>query len=228
MGIAHNGDNAPDLLGYEMKNDTTSGKTTFGDWSPNKKIWGAESPNRIDRGDFCKIFGHKTDGKRNRWSWSGKPVPRIDHWNIFGQTLKIDDGNDIVVYYNYDKDKRNNKESIIPEKFRKGDIELMRWTYGYMKMRVEKKFNQKGWFKCFIDNGIYICISFGRPFTVDEWLKGVRSGEIYLDSGMYHDEDKPNTRPYMEWRANNDYWNFLLVDSYPEQKNLTAGNAKYL
>ena len=43
MGIIHNGDNAPDLLGYEMKNDTSSGKTTFGDWSPNEKIFSNDS-----------------------------------------------------------------------------------------------------------------------------------------------------------------------------------------
>ena len=53
MGIAHNGDNAPDLLGYEMKNDTSS-KTSFGDWSPNVKIW---SDGTIERGDFVKTFG---------------------------------------------------------------------------------------------------------------------------------------------------------------------------
>ncbi len=34
MGIAPNASNAPDLLGFEMKNQTTS-KTTFGDWSPS-------------------------------------------------------------------------------------------------------------------------------------------------------------------------------------------------
>ena len=34
MGIKPNASNAPDLLGFEMKNQTTS-KTTFGDWSPN-------------------------------------------------------------------------------------------------------------------------------------------------------------------------------------------------
>ena len=33
MGISHNADNSADLLGYEMKNQTSSGKTTFGDWS---------------------------------------------------------------------------------------------------------------------------------------------------------------------------------------------------
>lgn len=34
MGLTPNGNNAPDLYGYEMKNATTS-KTTFGDWSAN-------------------------------------------------------------------------------------------------------------------------------------------------------------------------------------------------
>ena len=39
MEIAHNGDNEPDLLGYEMKNQTTSGKITFGDWSADEYIF---------------------------------------------------------------------------------------------------------------------------------------------------------------------------------------------
>lgn len=34
FGIATNADNKADLLGYELKNETTS-KTTFGDWSAN-------------------------------------------------------------------------------------------------------------------------------------------------------------------------------------------------
>ena len=38
MGIARNGDNAPDLFGFEMKNQTTS-KTSFGDWSADYYIF---------------------------------------------------------------------------------------------------------------------------------------------------------------------------------------------
>jgi hypothetical protein len=38
FGITANADNEADLLGYELKNETTS-KTTFGDWSANQSIF---------------------------------------------------------------------------------------------------------------------------------------------------------------------------------------------
>lgn len=215
MGIVHNGDNAPDLLGYEMKNDTSSGKTTFGDWSPNEKIFSNDSI--ITREKFIKTFGHPSKDKPSRWSWSGEPVPKIDKWNNYGQTLRISNNDDIQVVYDYLKDNRRNKDSLIPDKFKDGEFILMAWTSMYMKFRVERKFNQKGWFKCLMENGIYKSIAFGKPFTFEEWLKAVKSGEVYLDSGMYHDDLKPNLRPYMQWRADNSYWNFLIQEIYPEK-----------
>ena len=210
MGIVHNRSNAPDLLGYEMKNNTST-KTTFGDWSPDDKIW---SDGTIDRGDFVKIFGHKSP-EPHRWSWSGKPVPKYATWNDYGQTLRISRNNDIEVVYDYKHDKRENKNQIIPEPFRFGENVLMSWTRDIMRKRVESKFNQKGWFKCLTDNdGTYYQIVFGKPFTFEQWLTGVREGKIYLDSGI-HDELKPNERPYMSWRADNTYWNSLIQERYP-------------
>ncbi len=38
FGIPANADNAPDLLGYELK-DETSSKITFGDWSANYYVY---------------------------------------------------------------------------------------------------------------------------------------------------------------------------------------------
>ena len=38
MGITHNGNNAPDIFDFEMKNHTST-KTTFGDWSPDYAVW---------------------------------------------------------------------------------------------------------------------------------------------------------------------------------------------
>lgn len=211
MGIAHNGDNAPDLLGYEMKNDTSS-KTSFGDWSPNVKIW---SDGTIERGDFVKTFGHKSP-EPNRWSWSGKPVPKYGKWNEYGQTLRISPIDDIEVIYDYKHDMRADKGKIVPLPFRFGENVLMAWTRESMKKKVESKFNQKGWFKCFLNSdGVYYQIAFGKPFTFEQWLEDVKSGKIYLDSGMYHDEIEPNTRPYMQWRADNAYWESLIQERYP-------------
>ena len=213
MGVAHNGNNAPDLFGYEMKNDTSSGKTTFGDWSPNQKIFSNDS--LITRESFIKTFGHPSRDNPHRWSWSGEPVPKINEWNNYGQTLRITDTDDIQVVYNYAFDKRKDKNVMVPDAFKTGEHVLMAWTSMYMRFRVERKFNQKGWFKCLMSNGVYNAIVFGDAFTFEEWLDGVRSGQIYLDSGMYHDELKPNDRPYMQWRADNAYWNHLISERYP-------------
>ena len=80
-----------------------------------------------------------------------------------------------------------------------------------MKERVESKFNQAGWFKCLKDeNGIYCKIVFGAPVTFENWLAGVRTGQIIFDSGMYDG----NMRPYANWRAANSYWENLITDTY--------------
>lgn len=215
MGIKHNGDNEPDLLGYEMKNETTS-KTTFGDWSPDEKIFGKNR--ELERGDFIKIFGHPSKEKAERWSWSGAPVPKICRWNEYGQTLEISPSNDIQVIYDYYNDKRADKDKIVPQKFKSGKHVLMQWSSGVMKEKVENKFNQFGWFKCLLgQDGTYKKIVFGAPITFESWLQAVKRGDIFLDSGMYHDENKPNDRPYMQWRANNSKWTEAIIDEYPKQ-----------
>ena len=89
MGVAHNASNAPDLFGFEMKNATSS-KTTFGDWSASYYIFKDEKYG-IDREQFLMIFGAPNLAKQNRYSWSGKPIPKIDIYNSFGQILKVDE-----------------------------------------------------------------------------------------------------------------------------------------
>ena len=105
MGITHNASNAPDLLGFEMKNQTTS-KTTFGDWSPSyfifndKEIIPREKGIRaVDRRDthFLTVWGQPNVEKENRLSWSGKPIPKIDQWNDFGCILLVNQNNDIEI-----------------------------------------------------------------------------------------------------------------------------------
>ena len=78
MGIAANNHNAPDILGYEMKNDTTS-KTSFGDWSPDIAVF--KKPKLMTREEFLFVFGKPNPEKDNRYSWSGEPVPKINQFN---------------------------------------------------------------------------------------------------------------------------------------------------
>jgi hypothetical protein len=77
-----------------------------------------------------------------------------------------------------------------------------------LKGKLERKFNQRGWFRCEKNNkGIYTSIAIGSPISWDQWIKHVRTGEVYFDSGMY----QTNKRPYSLWRANNAFWDNLII-----------------
>jgi hypothetical protein len=209
MGIKHNGDNAPDLLGYEMK-DATSSKTTFGDWSPNYFIY-KDKGNDLTRTDFFHIFGRPNPKKDNRYSWSGEPTPKIGNWNKYGQKLIISQANDIQAVYNYEFDLRVNKAEIIPEDFKSGTIIVAEWSSSNMRARVENKFDKKGWFKCEKNkDGIYTSIAFGDPITFDHWISYVKSGDIIFDTAMY----EGNSRNYVQWRASNKFWDGLITSRY--------------
>lgn len=209
MGIAHNGNNAPDIDGFEMKNHTSS-KTTFGDWSPDFSLF-KRGMRVITRDEFLLIFGAPNPEKENRYSWSGRPCPRINNFNIFGQKLEVDDNNNILAIYSYPKDQRTDKQNIVPAQFQKSRVVIASWSKELMKKRVEKKFNKRGWFKCQKDtDGVYTNIVFGNPINFNTWITGVKNGLIFFDSGMY----QGNARPYSQWRADNRYWESLVVGRY--------------
>jgi len=228
FGISANGNNEADLLGYELKNETTS-KTTFGDWSANKYIFKsgpyvhcfAGVNARAKQDSFCVIFGKPNAKKRNRYSWSGSPCPTIHKFNGFGQKLIIEKNKDIIAIYSYSRDERNDKNEIIPLELQQENLEIARW-YGQesptlakrdkcLKAKLECKFNNLGWFTCKkgID-GTYQKICFGNPMSYDNWIKLVEVGTVFFDSGMY----QGNSRPYSQWRASNKFWESLIVQDY--------------
>lgn len=207
MGVAHNTSNSPDLYGFEMKNDTSS-KTTFGDWSASYYIF-KDNKYGINREQFLIIFGAPNPKKKNRYSWSGKPAPKIGIYNSFGQILKVDKVGNILSIYSFKKDTRIDKAKVVPKNMRKNNLVIAEWSAKMMKKRVEQKFNKLGWFKCLKDeNGVYHRIVFGAPIRFSSWIKGVRKGLIFFDSGMY----QGNIRPYSQWRADNKYWDSLVTD----------------
>lgn len=209
MGVIHNASNSPDIGGFEMKNHTTS-KTTFGDWSANYYIF-KDRKYGITRDGFMRIFGAPNATKGNRYSWSGRPIPKIDHYSPFGQILSVDNAGNILITYSFDKDKRPNKVSIVPKIMQINNLLLARWDAEKIKSRVEDKYNGLGWFKCLKDaNGVYNEIVFGAPINFDTWIEGVKKGLIFFDSGMY----EGNPRPYSQWRANNTYWDSLIIERY--------------
>lgn len=215
MGISANANNEADLLGFEMKNATTSGKTTFGDWSADYYIFKSrKNPTGvISRKEFLRIFGKPNQEKDNRFSWSGEPIPTSQHPSSYnGSTLSIDEMGNIVIIYHYSQDPRSNKSTIVPSHLQQDNLVLARWSREWIEEKFTKKFAQSGWFKCLTDeNGIYDKIVFGEPMNFDNWLQLVRQGIVFFDSGMYDG----NSRNYSQWRAKNDYWDALIVREYP-------------
>lgn len=215
MGIKANSSNAPDILGYEMKNDTIS-KTSLGDWSPDKAIFKKPEP-KISRDKFLTAFGKSnTDGKPNteksgRYSWSGEPSPKIGDYNSFGQRLEIDKELNIHAVYSYSKDQRPDKDKIVPKEFQIENLKLATWTNDVLRKKVELKFNQNGWFKCVKNKeGFYEKIVFWDPFGYEFFIDLVKKGIVFFDSGMH----QGNPRPYANWRVNNSALKNLITSEY--------------
>ena len=223
MGVSHNRNTAPDLLGYEMK-DGTSSKISFGDWSADYYIF--NDANYVNLGQpmlqrrnayFLYVFGkpnpRKTGARpEGRYSWSGEPIPKIDQINAYGASLTVDNNGDVVIAYHYEQDRRPNKAHIIPPNMQKNSIIIARWDAASLRKKVNDKFNQKGWFVCKKGaDGYYNQIAFGVPLSFETWLDMVKAGEIFFDSGMY----ETNPRPYSQWRANNSTLEKLFVRRYP-------------
>ena len=229
FGKTPDADNHADFWGFELKNETSSGKTTFGDWSANRyifktgqyahlfKISSIGTPQDV----FCQFFGKPNPLKNNRYSWSGTPIPHLDKYNDFGQIMVIEDNLDIVILYSYSKDERPNKGQILPSELRHDNIEIARWfgttspsasrSDKCLQEKLEDKFNQSGWFTCKKDSsGRYYKICFGSPMNYKNWVKLVRSGTVFFDSGMH----QGNNRPYQQWRATNGFWDSLIQESY--------------
>jgi hypothetical protein len=211
MGLTVNGKNEPDFLGFEMKKD--SPKTTFGDWSPDFALYLSPqrgSKSELTRSEFLRIFGspkvHPEPRKNGRHSWSGEVFPTVKGINKYGQVMKVEKNGDIKAVYDYKSDKRVDKAKLVPSKYQKSQVVLAHWTQERLQLRLERKFNQLGWFKCLKDSsGYYSELQFGRPITYEAFLKMVITGDVFCDCGMYDG----NPRPYMTWRASHKIWDLL-------------------
>ena len=211
MGLTVNGKNEPDFKGFEMKKD--SKKTTFGDWQPDFGIYKKQSSELeavLTRLDFLKIFGQKNSDnsghKAGRYSWSGKVFPTVKGFNLNGQVMQIAKNGNVKAIYSYSKDKRSEKLKIVPKKLQTENLVLAEWTAENLQLRLEKKFNKLGWFKCLKDSdGKYEKIQFGKPINFSTFITLARTGEVFCDCGMY----STNPRPYMTWRASKNIWDSL-------------------
>ena len=221
MGIEANASNSPDIYGYEMKNQTSSGKITFGDWSADEYIFQHGRPKKIHKTNenytisknrFLEIFGKPNEKKNGRLSWSGTPCPTyINKYTPYGQILQIDINNDIVICYSYSQDQRENKSELVPLEMQKEDLVLAKWYRNSIKKKLEDKFNQQGWFTCKMDkNEVYNSIHFGKPMNFESWIELLEKGIVFFDSGMYYG----NARNYSQWRASTAFWDSLIIESY--------------
>ena len=217
MNITLNSNNLPDIGGYEMKK--YGNIISFGDWSAeylfskNRDI--IQNINKEDivltKEEFIKTFGNRNKGKDDRYSWSGKCIPKYGEWNDCGQKLSIDKNNNILALYSYEYDKRENKN----DKWKDKEICIAVWSKEKMGKFVNSKFNQKGFFICKKNKeGIYDKICFGPPINFELFIDKIKSGDIYFDSGMYHDTNKPNDRLYSQWRASKKFWDILLTEEH--------------
>lgn len=211
MGLTVNGKNEPDFHGFEMKKD--SAKTTFGDWAPDYALYKSQKRKvsaELPRVDFLRIFGTPKASpeprKNGRHSWSGEVFPTVNGMNRFGQIMVVTKSDDVKAIYNFHGDQRSNKKIIVPEKYQSDEVILAEWKAETLKQRLEKKFNQFGWFKCLKDDqGRYSHLQFGLPINFEIFIALVRTGEIFCDCGMYDG----NSRPYMTWRATSKIWDSL-------------------
>jgi hypothetical protein len=209
FGIPANSSNSPDLFGYELKSDART-KTTFGDWSADWYLF-SKKVGVLTRHDFLKTFGAANPSKNGRFSWSGKCFPKVGQWNEFGQTMIVLEDDSVAIKYSFEKDNRSDKHILTPTQLQKPELTLAFWSKEGLSQKLNRKFNQKGWLKVLTDDsGTCISLAFGEPISFEKWIGDVRTGKIYLDSGMYDG----NPRPYQNWRANNDYWENLIVRRY--------------
>ena len=229
FGLKADALNAPDLWGFELKDDTGTGVTTFGDWSADEYVFFSHDRcaqdvarakkcekcrnSKIERSTFLRVFGVPNIQKGNRHSWSGTVCPKVDGYNKYGQILVVYDDGSINAEYCFSADQRSNKRSIIPSALQVEDLVLAAWDSDSLKEKLENKFKDLGWFKCIRESngrGKYVGMVFGGPINYEYWVDQVLLGNVYLDSGMYEGND----RKYSQWRATNKFWDSLVEEVY--------------
>jgi hypothetical protein len=203
MGIRHNANNEPDILGYEMK--TGNSKTTFIDKAPDIMFLNGKILNKRNKSEKNKYWDQYASKKKSDdktlGGWS------INHFNKDGQKMMVDDQNNITVLYDYNYDTRVDKETL---ELNKEPHIIAQWNAASLKSAIENKFNKKGFFKCKKENDVFIKICFGKCITFDMWIEGFKNGVIYHDG-----YSRVNGRGRHVFRAaNSKFWDTLITEEY--------------
>jgi hypothetical protein len=224
FNVKHNSNNAPDIMGYELKK--YSNKITFGDFSASEYIYSKKKKylltnksgtlqngdSRINltctRNEFLTYFGtlKKNTGK---YSWSGICVPTYGTWNTYGQLLKFNKYNDLCVYYDYKHDTRIYKKTF-PLYLKNNKIIIAIWKYEKLKKNINNKFNKKGFIIAKMIGNTFQKLLFGKPFNIDFFIENIKNKSIILDSGM----KEGNSRNYSHFRSSVNFWNKLIIEEY--------------
>lgn len=126
--------------------------------------------------------------------------------------MKINKNNDILIFYNYLKDNREYKNKFPDFLKTKEDILIVYWSKNKLEKNINNKFNSNGFiiFNKSKNGDCFSSICFGKPFTYNDFINGIKNNKIYFDSGMYNG----NSRNYSQFRAKNDFWLDLLEEEY--------------
>lgn len=214
IGINQNCFQNADIDGFEIKK--FSKKITFGDWKPDEIIFDPKyiinqyncNIPRLTRDQFLQIFGSSNPQKNGRSSWSGSCIPKIHKFNMFGQTMIIDNKDNIFIVYSYKYDEFRESK---PEWTKDKNLIIAYWSAEKLLHCLNRKFNNKGFimFKKNAEN-IYKYMLVGRKISFEYWISQVRLGTVFFDSGMY----QGNLRYYSHWRAKHKFWDNLIYQEY--------------
>jgi len=134
----------------------------------------------MERNDFLRAFGDGT-----KWL-----APAFNVWNAYGQSLCIDKDNNMYVQYCVHKDTRNNRGFT-------RDVVIAYWDAQKMAAKLAKKYDTMYIVSMDDSHSVYVSMRKGKPFTYVDFLKGIVTGHVYLDSGMVLN----NPRYHSHWRC---------------------------
>ena len=205
MDIPPNCKNEPDLLGYEQKKN--SKVITFVD-KQNDKYWVG---NKFSNRDKEKKILYWTTFQRTNSEDVRIGGWKLDHWDCDGQCLQVDLYNNINVLYNYDKDLRPNKSSIVPDYYKNKQNHMIgQWSEKELKKTINNKFNVRGFYILKKNRkNIYDTICFGPKFSFSVFIKFFKEKKIYYDG-----YSKLNGRWRGTIRAKNAFWDTLITGEY--------------
>lgn len=137
-------------------------------------------------------------------------LPRYyNTWNSNGQILRVVENGDIIVYYSFSNDTRKIKMNF-PRFLQNDNIAIALCRSERMRLLVENKFNEKGFFICKKVGSTYEKNFFGKPFNFEYFIQSIKNKEIVFNSGMYFG----NSRNYSKFKASWFFWKRLITEEY--------------